>query len=140
MGPRKRDARKRKTEDALGGEEDCEERGDSRKRKQRENKKYIGAHVGIQGNVIFMFIYFCTYLNTHDHSFCVDSSFICLQVGYGRRCTPALRWVEAPSPCFWAPSGLGRGPLWTTRLQPSFENNVPYMSLTQLTSCLMGPT
>lgn len=58
MGPRKRGARKRKTEEALGGEKEAEdieekeadERGD-RRRKDRGNKKYIGAHVGIQGKV-----------------------------------------------------------------------------------------
>lgn len=58
MAPRKRGARKRKTEEALEGEkegEDTEEkeadgRGD-RRRKERGNKKYIGAHVGIQGKV-----------------------------------------------------------------------------------------
>ncbi|GAA6219948.1 uncharacterized protein LOC108889127 [Lates japonicus] len=58
MGPRKRGARKRKTEEALEGEkegEDTEEkeadgRGD-RRRKERGNKKYIGAHVGIQGGI-----------------------------------------------------------------------------------------
>lgn len=51
MGPRKTGARKRKTEEALGGEkgeEHTEERGD-RRRKDRGNNKYIGAHVGIQG-------------------------------------------------------------------------------------------
>lgn len=56
MGPRKTGARKRKTEEALGGEKleedtdekEAEERGD-RRRKERGNKKYIGAHVGIQG-------------------------------------------------------------------------------------------
>ncbi|KAF3704652.1 DNA-(apurinic or apyrimidinic site) lyase [Channa argus] len=57
MGPRKTGARKRKTEEALGGEgpgdseeKDAEER-DDRKRKDRGNKKYIGAHVGIQGGI-----------------------------------------------------------------------------------------
>lgn len=51
MGPKKRGARKRKTEDALREEEDTEDRGDSRRRKHRGNKKYIGAHVGIQGGI-----------------------------------------------------------------------------------------
>lgn len=56
MGPRKRGATKRKTEEALEierekekpEEKEAEEKG----RKRREdggNKKYIGAHVGIQG-------------------------------------------------------------------------------------------
>lgn len=56
MGPRKRGAKKRKTEEAFGGEkegehteeEEAEGRGD-RRRKDPANKKYIGAHVGIQG-------------------------------------------------------------------------------------------
>ena len=58
MGPRRRGARKRKTEEALEGEkggegieeeeEEAGVRGD-RRRKGRGNKKYIGAHVGIQG-------------------------------------------------------------------------------------------
>lgn len=51
MGPRKR-----KTEEALGGEQggegaeekEADERGGLR-RKERGNEKYIGAHVGIQG-------------------------------------------------------------------------------------------
>ncbi|XP_071318305.1 probable endonuclease 4 isoform X2 [Trachinotus anak] len=58
MGPRKRGARKRKAEEALGGEkegedteeQEADERGD-RRRKDRGNKKYIGAHVGIQGGI-----------------------------------------------------------------------------------------
>lgn len=45
MGPKKSGARKRKTEEDLEGEG---ERGDG-KRKNRGNKKYIGAHVGISG-------------------------------------------------------------------------------------------
>lgn len=55
MGPKKTGARKRKTEEALEGEnegepaeEEAEQRAD-RRRKERGNKKYIGAHVGIQG-------------------------------------------------------------------------------------------
>lgn len=51
MAPKKRGTRKRKTEEALEGDNDgdnTEERGDKR-RKHRANKKYIGAHVGIQG-------------------------------------------------------------------------------------------
>ncbi|KAM9336257.1 putative endonuclease 4 isoform 2-T2 [Symphorus nematophorus] len=57
MGPKKRGGRKRKTEEALEAEKEedteekeAEERGDSR-RKVRGNKKYIGAHVGIQGGI-----------------------------------------------------------------------------------------
>ncbi|XP_028422694.1 uncharacterized protein si:ch211-141o9.10 isoform X2 [Perca flavescens] len=57
MGPKKRGARKRTSEEALGGEqhregneEEAEERGD-RRRKNRRNNKYIGAHVGIQGGI-----------------------------------------------------------------------------------------
>ncbi|XP_071754524.2 putative endonuclease 4 [Centroberyx gerrardi] len=57
MGPKTRAARKRKTEEALEGdkegkEEDkgAEERRESG-RKHRGNKKYIGAHVGIQGGI-----------------------------------------------------------------------------------------
>ncbi|KAM9716736.1 putative endonuclease 4 isoform 1-T1 [Menidia menidia] len=57
MGPRKRGATKRKNEDAIGGEEkkkkeicEADERGDSRRRNSG-NKKYIGAHVGIQGGI-----------------------------------------------------------------------------------------
>lgn len=60
MGPKKRGARKRTSEEALGGEkhregneEEAEERGD-RRRKNRGNNKYIGAHVGIQGNAILL--------------------------------------------------------------------------------------
>lgn len=48
MAPRKRGARKRMSENALGGEKEGEE-NEERKRKDRGNKKYIGAHVGIQG-------------------------------------------------------------------------------------------
>lgn len=50
MGPKKKSGA-RKTEEDLGGEkeeEETEERGE-RRRKHRGNKKYIGAHVGIQG-------------------------------------------------------------------------------------------
>lgn len=51
MSQRKRGTRKRKNEDASAGEkeegEDTEERGHSTK--IRATKKYIGAHVGIQG-------------------------------------------------------------------------------------------
>ncbi|XP_032357435.1 probable endonuclease 4 isoform X2 [Etheostoma spectabile] len=57
MGPKKRRARKRRSEEALGGEKqregnelEVEERGDGR-RKNRGNNKYIGAHVGIQGGI-----------------------------------------------------------------------------------------
>ncbi|XP_034715420.1 probable endonuclease 4 isoform X2 [Etheostoma cragini] len=57
MGPKKRRARKRRSEEALGGEKqregkemEVEERGDGR-RKNRCNNKYIGAHVGIQGGI-----------------------------------------------------------------------------------------
>lgn len=51
MGPKKRGAKKRKTEES-SEEEDTEEeeRGDKR-RKHRGNKKYIGAHVSIQGGI-----------------------------------------------------------------------------------------
>ncbi|XP_029383166.1 uncharacterized protein LOC115059682 [Echeneis naucrates] len=48
MAPGKRGARKRKSGEALG--EDTEGSGD-RRRKDRGNKKYIGAHVGIQGGI-----------------------------------------------------------------------------------------
>lgn len=58
MGPKKRAARKRKTEEALEGENEgepaereAEQRAD-RRRKERGNKKYIGAHVGIQGKLL----------------------------------------------------------------------------------------
>lgn len=52
MSQRKRGTRKRKNEDASGGEkesEDTEKRGD--RKKSHANKKYIGAHVGIQGGI-----------------------------------------------------------------------------------------
>lgn len=56
MGPRKRGARKRKTEEALEGEKEAEteekeavEIEERKRRKDRGNEKYIGAHVGIQG-------------------------------------------------------------------------------------------
>lgn len=56
MAPRKTGARKRKTEEPLGGQkggEDTQEKQAEetvdRRRKDRGNKKYIGAHVGIQG-------------------------------------------------------------------------------------------
>ncbi|XP_074518735.1 putative endonuclease 4 isoform X2 [Halichoeres trimaculatus] len=55
MGPKKRGARKRKTEEAVGDEGNIQEREaeekNGRRRKERGNKKYIGAHVGIQGGV-----------------------------------------------------------------------------------------
>ncbi|XP_022598606.1 uncharacterized protein LOC111219987 isoform X2 [Seriola dumerili] len=59
MGPRKRGARKRKTEEALAEEKEREdteekeadERGDRRRKDRGKNKKYIGAHVGIQGGI-----------------------------------------------------------------------------------------
>lgn len=54
MAPKTRGARKRKTEEGLeeekAGELEAEKRGGS-KPKQRGNKKYIGAHVSIQGKV-----------------------------------------------------------------------------------------
>lgn len=54
MAPKTRGARKRKTEESLEGEKagelEAERRGGS-KQKQRGNKKYIGAHVSIQGKV-----------------------------------------------------------------------------------------
>lgn len=57
MAPRKRGANSRRTEEVIEGEETgvvgepAEERIES-KRLRRDNgsKKYIGAHVGIQGN------------------------------------------------------------------------------------------
>ncbi|XP_034564619.1 probable endonuclease 4 isoform X2 [Notolabrus celidotus] len=54
MAPKKRGARKRKNEEAF--EEDREEektveKEADRRRKERGNKKYIGAHVSIQGGV-----------------------------------------------------------------------------------------
>ncbi|XP_035469835.1 probable endonuclease 4 isoform X2 [Scophthalmus maximus] len=58
MGPKKRGARKRKGEEALEGEEEEEETEEKeadqradRRRKGRGTKKYIGAHVGIQGGI-----------------------------------------------------------------------------------------
>lgn len=56
MGPRRRGTRKRKPEEVLEGEneggntaeKEAEETA-GRMRKYRGNKKYIGAHVGIQG-------------------------------------------------------------------------------------------
>uniref|UniRef100_A0A3P8S048 Si:ch211-141o9.10 n=1 Tax=Amphiprion percula TaxID=161767 RepID=A0A3P8S048_AMPPE len=54
MGPRKREARKRKNEDSLGEkEEDTDEKGAEERRDRRKNcgNKYIGAHVGIQGGI-----------------------------------------------------------------------------------------
>lgn len=54
MAPKTRGGRKRKTEEGLEGENagelEAEKRGGS-KQKQRGNKKYIGAHVSIQGKV-----------------------------------------------------------------------------------------
>ncbi|XP_034049895.1 probable endonuclease 4 isoform X1 [Thalassophryne amazonica] len=53
MGPKKRGAKKRKNEQDSGAqkeEEEPEERGGKR-RKEDGNKKYIGAHVGIQGGI-----------------------------------------------------------------------------------------
>ncbi|TMS21901.1 putative endonuclease 4 [Larimichthys crocea] len=49
MPPKKRATRKRKSEEVLEGD-NTEETGD-RRRKHRANKKYIGAHVGIQGGI-----------------------------------------------------------------------------------------
>lgn len=54
MAPKKRGARKRKTEEALEAEDAGKqeaERSQAGVRKQRPNKKYIGAHVSIQGKV-----------------------------------------------------------------------------------------
>ncbi|XP_051795939.1 probable endonuclease 4 isoform X2 [Acanthochromis polyacanthus] len=54
MGPRKREARKRKNEDSLGEkDEDSDEKGTEERRDRRKNcgNKYIGAHVGIQGGI-----------------------------------------------------------------------------------------
>ncbi|XP_062269954.1 probable endonuclease 4 isoform X1 [Platichthys flesus] len=56
MGPKKRGARKRKSEPDLEGDkeeektEEPDQRG-GRRRKDRGTKKYIGAHVGIQGGI-----------------------------------------------------------------------------------------
>ncbi|KAG7226524.1 hypothetical protein INR49_003846 [Caranx melampygus] len=47
MGPKKRGARKRAPEEG----EHADERGAKRRRKNRGNKKYIGAHVSIQGGI-----------------------------------------------------------------------------------------
>lgn len=57
MGPRKRGVTKRKREQALEIEserenpedKEAEEKEERKRRKDRGNKKYIGAHVGIQG-------------------------------------------------------------------------------------------
>lgn len=57
MGPRKRGATKRKTEEALEiegerenpEEKEAEEKEERKRGKDCGNKKYIGAHVGIQG-------------------------------------------------------------------------------------------
>uniref|UniRef100_A0A8C2WES5 Xylose isomerase-like TIM barrel domain-containing protein n=1 Tax=Cyclopterus lumpus TaxID=8103 RepID=A0A8C2WES5_CYCLU len=47
MGPRKRGSKKRKSEEALGGEKEGEDTEERRhRRKYRGNDKYIGAHVG----------------------------------------------------------------------------------------------
>ncbi|XP_076028078.1 putative endonuclease 4 [Genypterus blacodes] len=52
MGPKQRGAEKRKTEEPLGEEgEDEEGRGARRRMTGHGMKKYIGAHVGIQGGV-----------------------------------------------------------------------------------------
>lgn len=54
MAPKKRGARKRKTQESSESEDseaqEAEQRGAGRQ-KQRGNKKYIGAHVSIQGEV-----------------------------------------------------------------------------------------
>lgn len=47
MGPKKRESRKRKTE--VDSEGDATENRPERRKRERGNKKYIGAHVGIQG-------------------------------------------------------------------------------------------
>lgn len=65
---------------------------------------------------------------------------MCPQVGYGKPWSLARRWVAAVLPCFWAPSGHGRGLHWIRQLQQSFGSSVLSWSLTQLTFYLMGPT
>lgn len=52
MAPKKRGTRKRKNQEGLEGEDAREQEAEERrggKEKQRGNKKYIGAHMGIQG-------------------------------------------------------------------------------------------
>lgn len=51
MAPKTRGARKRGKGEDAGGKEDKEGKGS--KKRQRRGKKYIGAHVSIQGNVFF---------------------------------------------------------------------------------------
>lgn len=54
MAPKKRGTRKRKTEEDLEAEDAEQEEAEQREasmQKQRRNKKYIGAHVSIQGMV-----------------------------------------------------------------------------------------
>lgn len=54
MAPKKRAARKGKTEECLEAEDAGKQEAEQRQasvRKQRRNKKYIGAHVSIQGKV-----------------------------------------------------------------------------------------
>lgn len=53
MGPRKRGPRQRKPVEDLEGEKEednIEEKVDWKRRKYHGSKKYIGAHVGIQGS------------------------------------------------------------------------------------------
>lgn len=53
MGPKKRGATKRKTEEALEIDRDREspdeKEAEEKEERKSRNKKYIGAHVGIQG-------------------------------------------------------------------------------------------
>lgn len=107
MAPKTRGARKRgKGEDAEGKEAGGRK---GSKKTQRRGKKYIGAHVSIQGKVSGHF------RRLSGVEFTQKCELV-LQGGSGKLWSRAQRWGATASPCFWAPSAHGRDLLWTRRL------------------------
>lgn len=137
MGPKKAGANKRKSAaDAEREMDDIQEVEGEKRRKNRGNEKYIGAHVRIQGGVSTL--HHLTIKTSHAVSHFV--LFRVIQVGFGKPCTPPWRWVETALPCFWDLSGHGSEPPCSRRPQRSSGSSVRCRGSTRLTSCPTGPT
>ncbi len=82
MGPKKRGARKRKNEKAVEEEDEREktEERTERRRKDHGKRKYIGAHVGIQGKTSLVKVS----LKSNAHSQFLYCLFY-IQVEYGKQ-------------------------------------------------------
>lgn len=85
MGPKKVGATKRKPAPAEERETDdtVEVEGEKRRKNRGMNEKYIGAHVRIQGDVIY---YIAKPLKLHTRL--TTPPFCAIQVGFGKLCTP----------------------------------------------------